>query len=78
MSIPKSDPKYPKYPQGHNGLIAIRQALMDGWIKETTLKGKTEKRLFESLSISLGLGEASSMAVAETRNLSLPVTTGWQ
>lgn len=55
--------------QGHNGLVAIRQALMDGWIKELTLKGKAEKRLFEALSISLGLGEASSMAVAKTRGL---------
>ena len=55
--------------QGHDGLIAVRQALMDGWIKELTLKGKAEKRLFESLSISLGIGEASSMAVAKTRNL---------
>jgi len=55
--------------QGHDGLVAIREALRDGWLKETTVKGKTEKRLFESLSISLGIGEASSMAVAKTRNL---------
>ena len=55
--------------QGHNGLVAIRQALRDGWITEITLKGKAEKRLFESLSISLGLGEASSMALAKTRDL---------
>lgn len=55
--------------QGHDGLVAIRQALLDGWIKELTLKGKPEKLLFESLSISLGLGEASCMAVAKTRGL---------
>lgn len=55
--------------QGHNGLVAIRQALLDGWIKELTLKSKTEKRLFESFSISLGLGEASSMAISKTRDL---------
>lgn len=55
--------------QGHDGLIAVREALADGWLKEIALKGKTEKRLFESLSISLGLGEASSMAAAKARNL---------
>jgi predicted nucleic acid-binding protein len=54
--------------QGHNGLVAIRQALRDGWITEITLKGKAEKRLFESLSMSLGLGEASSMAAAKARS----------
>lgn len=53
--------------QGHNGLAAVRQALQDGWLKEITMKGKPEKDIFESLSVSLGLGEASSMAVARTR-----------
>jgi len=53
--------------QGHKGLAAVRQALQDGWLKEITLKGKPEKDIFESLSVSLGLGEASNMAVAGTR-----------
>lgn len=53
--------------QGYNGLAAIRQALLDGWLQETTLNGKAEKDIFEALSVSLGLGEASSMAVAKTR-----------
>jgi len=54
--------------QGHEGLTGIRQALIEGWLKEITLKGRVEKRLFDSLSVSMGLGEASSMAVARTRN----------
>jgi len=54
--------------QGHEGLAGIRQALIEGWLKEITLKGRAEKQLFDSLSVSLGLGEASSMAVARTRN----------
>lgn len=28
--------------QGYNGLAAIRQALLDGWLQETTLNGKAE------------------------------------
>lgn len=54
--------------QGHDALIGIRQALIEGWLKEITLKGKVERRLFESLSVSLGLGEASSMAAAKARS----------
>jgi predicted nucleic acid-binding protein len=53
--------------QGHDGLVGIRQALLEGWLKELALKGRVERRLFESLSLSLGLGEASSMAIAKSR-----------
>lgn len=53
--------------KGYKGLIMIRDAVRDGWLKEITLKGKKEKALFESLSVSLGFGEASSIAVAKTR-----------
>lgn len=53
--------------KGHGGLIKIREAVRDGWLKETTLKSTEEKALFESLAVSLGLGEASSIAIAKTR-----------
>ena len=53
--------------KGYKGLIMIREAVRNGWLKEMTLKGKKEKALFESLSVSLGFGEASSIAVAKTR-----------
>lgn len=52
---------------GYDGLSAVRDALEDGWIQEVTLQGRQEKDIFESLSVSLGLGEASSMAVARMR-----------
>jgi predicted nucleic acid-binding protein len=51
----------------HRKLITIKKALMSGWLTEVTLEGKEEKSLFESLSLSLGLGEASSIAVAKVR-----------
>lgn len=54
--------------QGHGKLVGIRQAVLDGWLKEITLSDK-EKTVFESLSISLGFGESSSIAVAKLRGL---------
>ncbi|MBI5375246.1 MAG: hypothetical protein HZA77_07410 [Candidatus Schekmanbacteria bacterium] len=57
------------FQKGYTELAEIRNAVRDGWIKEIALSGKEEKNLFESLSISLGLGEASSIAVAKTREL---------
>ncbi len=44
----------------------INEALKEGWLKEICLT-KKEKPLYEMLSVSLGLGEASSIAVAKTR-----------
>ena len=52
---------------GHGGLTAIREAAEAGWLTEVSLNSRKEKILFESLSISLGLGEASSLAVAACR-----------
>lgn len=52
---------------GHGGLAAIREAVDAGWLSEVSLISRQEKTLFESLSISLGLGEASSLAVAACR-----------
>lgn len=53
--------------KGHIGLSDIKEALSEGWLKETSVKDVREKALFESLSVSLGIGEASSIAVAKVR-----------
>ena len=53
--------------QGHKDLVKVSGALREGWLKEVVLSSKKEKSLFESLSVSLGLGEASSIAVAKAR-----------
>ncbi len=52
---------------GHNKLAIVNGDLKEGWIKEIALKGEKEKALFETLSVSLGFGEASSIAIAKTR-----------
>jgi predicted nucleic acid-binding protein len=54
---------------GLANLKLIQEALKNGWLKETELKASEEKALFESLSVSLGLGEASCIAVAKKRAL---------
>jgi len=55
--------------RGRANLKPIQEALKNDWLKETELKANEEKALFESLSVSLGLGEASSIALAKTRGL---------
>lgn len=52
---------------GHNKLVRVNEAIKEGWIREIALTGEKEKALFETLSVSLGFGEASSIAVAKTR-----------
>jgi predicted nucleic acid-binding protein len=52
---------------GHAALEAIPKAVQAGWLRETGLRTAAEKRLFGSLSWSLGLGEASAIAVAKSR-----------
>ena len=53
--------------QGHKDLMKVQEALREGWLKEFVLRSKKEKILFEILSVSLGLGEASSIAAAKSR-----------
>lgn len=53
--------------QGHKDLVKVQKALREGWLREIALKSKKEKSLYEALSVSLGLGEASSIAVAKAR-----------
>jgi predicted nucleic acid-binding protein len=52
---------------GHSRLEAIPGAVRAGWLREVGLRSREDKFLFESLSRSLGLGEASSIAVAKRR-----------
>jgi len=52
---------------GHSRLEGIPKAVKAGWLRETGLMTSEERRLFGSLSRSLGLGEASSIAVAKSR-----------
>jgi len=54
---------------GHGGLAGIERAMSDGWLRETELQTSKEKALFNNLSESLGLGEASSIAVAHSRRM---------
>lgn len=55
--------------KGYKELSGIKKALSEGWMIETSLKNIKEKTLFETLSISLGSGESSSIAVAKNRGL---------
>lgn len=50
--------------KGHAALSAVRRAVTEGWIREVSFSGPEEKRLFETLSVSLGIGEASCIAIA--------------
>jgi predicted nucleic acid-binding protein len=52
---------------GNERLAAVPKAVRAGWLKETGLRSRKEKALFESLSRSLGWGEAAAIAVAKGR-----------
>ena len=54
--------------QGYRDLTKIQTSIKEGWIGEISLITTEEKALFETLSVSLGLGEASSIAIAKTRS----------
>ena len=54
---------------GRDGLRVVKAAVQSGRIRELSLSGEEEKALFEDLSISLGCGEASSIAAAKVRGL---------
>ncbi len=55
--------------KGYTRLSKIRDALREGWLKEAALETMAEIALFETLSVSLGSGESSSIAVSKTRGL---------
>jgi predicted nucleic acid-binding protein len=52
---------------GHARLEEIPKAVQADWLRESGLRTGLEKRLFASLSRSLGLGEASAIALAKAR-----------
>jgi predicted nucleic acid-binding protein len=45
----------------------VREALSSGWLKETSFQNMQERSLFEALSVSLGIGESSRIAIAKER-----------
>lgn len=47
--------------------MKVQEALSEGWFREVVLSANKKKSLFETLSVSLGLGEASSIAAAKSR-----------
>jgi predicted nucleic acid-binding protein len=53
--------------QGHKDLREIHGALKKGWLAEVSLKTSQERSLYQTLSVSLGHGEASSIAAAKCR-----------
>jgi len=53
---------------GHGELVSVKEALKDGWLLEIAPETEEEKTLLEKLSVSLGFGEASSIAVAMARD----------
>jgi len=53
--------------QGYKDLVKVQEALREGWLKEVVLNSKEGKSLYEILSVSLGLGEASSIAAAKSK-----------
>jgi predicted nucleic acid-binding protein len=53
--------------QGHKDLTKIQDSIKEGWLGEISLRTKGEKALYETLSVSLGFGEASSIAIAKTK-----------
>jgi len=55
--------------QGYDALRAVKAAVRNGSIREIHLSGNEEQMLFEDLSISLGCGEASCIAIAKVRGL---------
>lgn len=54
--------------KGYGGLMPVKEALKDGWLIETTLNTAEERAMLETLSVSLGFGEASSIAVAKAKS----------
>ena len=53
--------------QGHNDLKKVQAALDKGWLREANVITQKEKSLCEALSVSLGLGEVASIAIAKSR-----------
>lgn len=55
------------FQQGHTDLEGLVQLISDGWPRQEELTTPTERRLYASISISLGDGESSCLALAAQR-----------
>jgi len=55
--------------RGYKDLERIQDSKRKGWLQEIVMRSPKERSLYETLSISLGLGESSSIAVAKIREL---------
>lgn len=53
--------------QGHQGLESLSNAIATGWPRQEDLTTPAERRLFALISISLGDGESSCLALAAHR-----------
>jgi predicted nucleic acid-binding protein len=53
--------------QGYKDLVKVQNAMRKGWLREIVLSSKKERSLYEALAVSLGIGEASSIALAKSR-----------
>lgn len=53
--------------QGHNDLEALVRLLSDGWPRQEDLSTPAERQLYASISVSLGDGESSCLALAARR-----------
>lgn len=53
--------------RGYELLSGVQEALSSGWLKEANLQSSRERRSFEALSVSLGIGESSCIAIAKER-----------
>lgn len=55
--------------QGYERLRQVQGAIKEGWMRKIETYSEEEMNIFSTLSISLGRGEASSIAAAKTRHL---------
>jgi len=55
------------FQQGHSDLEALIQLLADGWPRQEDLVTQAERRLYARISVSLGDGESSCLALAAHR-----------
>src|ERR1035437_7280355 len=53
--------------QGHTDLEPLVQPLLEGWPRQDDLSTPTERQLYARLSVSLGDGESSCLALAAQR-----------
>ncbi|MBI5483393.1 MAG: DUF3368 domain-containing protein [Deltaproteobacteria bacterium] len=53
--------------QGHHGLEALIRLLSNGWPRQEDLSTPAERQLYASISVSLGDGESSCLALAARR-----------